>query len=118
MQFPYGLSEFDALIQEGYFYQDRTDRIPQIEDAGRQRIFIRPRRFGKSLLLSMLEQRFSVADVLIAVKDQPFMASLLDYFGVLTLTGQTDFIESILNIPNRVARSLYVEQLQVMWLDT
>ena len=47
MKFPYGLSDFATLIQEGYFYQDRTDRIPQSEEAGRQLIFIRPRRFGK-----------------------------------------------------------------------
>ncbi len=60
MQFPYGLSDFGTLIQEGYFYQDRTDRIPQLEEAGRQLIFIRPRRFGKSLLLSMLEHYYDV----------------------------------------------------------
>ena len=60
MKFPYGLSDFATLIQENYFYQDRTDRIPQLEDAGRQLIFIRPRRFGKSLLLSMLEHYYDV----------------------------------------------------------
>lgn len=60
MKFPYGLSDFATLIQEGYFYQDRTDRIPQLEAAGRQLIFIRPRRFGKSLLLSMLEHYYDV----------------------------------------------------------
>ena len=60
MKFPYGLSDFATLIQEGYFYQDRTDRIPQLEDAGRQLIFVRPRRFGKSLLLSMLEQYYDL----------------------------------------------------------
>ena len=30
MKFPYGLSDFVTLIQEGYFYQDRTDRIPPV----------------------------------------------------------------------------------------
>ncbi len=60
MEFPYGLSAFGTLINEGYFYQDRTDRIPQLEKAGRQLIFIRPRRFGKSLLLSMLEHYYDV----------------------------------------------------------
>ncbi|MDG4594246.1 MAG: AAA family ATPase [Candidatus Contendobacter sp.] len=60
MKFPYGLSDFATLIREGYFYQDRTDRIPLLEDAGRQLIFIRPRRFGKSLLLSMLEHYYDV----------------------------------------------------------
>ena len=58
MKFPYVLSDFATLIQEGYFYQDRTDRIPMLEEAGRQLIFIRPRRFGKSLLLSMLEHYY------------------------------------------------------------
>ena len=70
------------------------------------------------ILVPRLAKRFGVADVLIAVKDQPFMASLLYYFGVLTLTGITDFLEPILNIPNLVARSLYVERLQEMWLET
>jgi hypothetical protein len=60
MEFPYGLSDFGTLIREGYFYQDRTDRIPRLEKAGRQLIFIRPRRFGKSLLLSMLEHYYDV----------------------------------------------------------
>ncbi len=60
MKFPYGLSDFATLIQEGYFYQDRTDRIPRLENAGRQLIFIRPRRFGKSLLLSMLEHYYDL----------------------------------------------------------
>ncbi len=69
-------------------------------------------------VIPQLAVRFGVADVLIAVKDQPFMASLLYYFGVLTLTGLTDFLEPILNIPNLVARSLYVERLQELWLDT
>ena len=40
MQFPYGLSDFATLIQEGYFYQDRTDRIPQLEEAGLSLIHI------------------------------------------------------------------------------
>jgi hypothetical protein len=60
VKFPYGLSDFGTLIQEGYWYQDRTDRLPQLEEAGRQLIFIRPRRFGKSLLLSMLEHYYDL----------------------------------------------------------
>ncbi|MCB1777738.1 MAG: AAA family ATPase, partial [Candidatus Competibacteraceae bacterium] len=60
MKFPYAINDFGTVIREGYFYQDRTDRIPQLEEAGRQLIFIRPRRFGKSLLLSMLEHYYDV----------------------------------------------------------
>lgn len=60
MKFPYGLSGFGTLIRENYFYQDRTHLIPVIEDAGRQLLFLRPRRFGKSLLLSMLEHYYDL----------------------------------------------------------
>ncbi len=60
MRFPYGLSDFGTLIQQGYWYQDRTDRIAALEDAGRQLIFLRPRRFGKSLLLSTLEHYYDL----------------------------------------------------------
>ncbi|CAK0755224.1 hypothetical protein CCP4SC76_2590001 [Gammaproteobacteria bacterium] len=60
MKFPYGMSNFTTIIRERYFYQDRTDRIPWLEEAGRQLLFIRPRRFGKSLLLSMLEHYYDL----------------------------------------------------------
>nr|MBL0700473.1 AAA family ATPase [Desulfobacterales bacterium] len=53
MKFPYGISDFKSLVTEGYFYCDKTDKIPLIENAKSQ-LFIRPRRFGKSLVLSML----------------------------------------------------------------
>ena len=68
------------------------------------------------IVLTRLAKRFGVADVLIAVKDQPLMASLLYYFGILTLTGVGILGKAILNIPNLVARSLYVERLREMWL--
>lgn len=68
--------------------------------------------------IPQLARRFGVADVLNTVKDQPFMASLLYYFGILTLTGRSDFLDVILNIPNLVARTLYIERLQERWLTT
>jgi hypothetical protein len=68
------------------------------------------------VIVPQLAQRFGVRDVLTGVKDHPFMASLLYYFGVLTLTGVTGFNERVLNIPHLVARSLYVERLQDLWL--
>ena len=61
MKFPYGVANFATIINEGYKYVDRTDRIPAIEQSGHQLLFLRPRRFGKSLLLSMLEHYYSVA---------------------------------------------------------
>ena len=46
------------------------------------------------------------------------MASLLYYFGVLTVAGQGVLGKWVLKIPNLVARSLYVERLQELWLPT
>ena len=61
MKFPYGICDFYQIITENYFYIDRTDRIRLIENTGKQLLFLRPRRFGKSLLLSMLENYYDVA---------------------------------------------------------
>jgi len=60
MKFPYGISDFKTIATQGYFYCDRTDKIPLLEDSKSQ-LFIRPRRFGKSLVLSMLENYYDVA---------------------------------------------------------
>ncbi len=61
MKFPYAISDFRKLITKNYFYCDRTDRISELEERGDYLLFIRPRRFGKSLLLSTLENYYDVA---------------------------------------------------------
>jgi len=61
LKLPYGLCDFYRIQTENYFYVDRTSHIRVIEDFGLQLIFLRPRRFGKSLLLSMLENYYDVA---------------------------------------------------------
>ncbi|WP_308873963.1 AAA family ATPase [Thiothrix subterranea] len=52
---PYGLSNFKDVILGGYTYVDKTAYIAQLEDSGKYNILLRPRRFGKSLLLSAME---------------------------------------------------------------
>ncbi|OQY43373.1 MAG: AAA family ATPase [Candidatus Parabeggiatoa sp. nov. 2] len=61
MKFPYGICDFYDVISENYFYVDRTDKISLIEETGKYLLFLRPRRFGKSLVLSMLENYYDVA---------------------------------------------------------
>jgi len=61
MKLPYGVRNFAALITEGYFYIDRTDRIPLLENLGKDLLFLRPRRFGKSLWLSTLMNYYDIA---------------------------------------------------------
>ena len=60
MRFPYGIADFRKIREEGYFYVDRTDHIPLLEEAGSQLLFLRPRRFGKSLWLSTLENYYDL----------------------------------------------------------
>ena len=52
---PYGVSDFLRVIRENQYYVDKTMYIPLLEAQPDNLIFIRPRRFGKSLFLSMLE---------------------------------------------------------------
>jgi len=59
-RFPYGISNYHAIRTEGYLYLDRSHFIPLLEEAGKQLVFLRPRRFGKSLLLSMLANYYDV----------------------------------------------------------
>ena len=51
---PYGMMKFADIRLDGYYYVDKTMYIPLIERSNRYFFFIRPRRFGKSLTLSML----------------------------------------------------------------
>ena len=52
---PYGLSDFKRVLEEDYYYVDKTKYIPLIEEYGNFLYLIRPRRFGKSLFLNMLD---------------------------------------------------------------
>jgi hypothetical protein len=58
--FPYGKADFYRIITTNNVYIDRTHYIPLLEEKGDALIFLRPRRFGKSLLLSMLENYYDV----------------------------------------------------------
>jgi len=61
MKIAYAECDFATIRREGSFYVDKTHHIPQLEKAGKYLIFLRPRRFGKSTLLSTLEKYYDVA---------------------------------------------------------
>lgn len=58
MKYPIGIQSFDQLIGDGYVYVDKTDLIYQLATTGKIYFLSRPRRFGKSLLLSTLKCYF------------------------------------------------------------
>ena len=60
-QLPYGVSDFEYVMRENFYYVDKTMYIPMLEEQPRNLMFIRPRRFGKSLLLSMLKTYYDKA---------------------------------------------------------
>ena len=58
LRYPVGMQTFSKIIKEGYVYVDKTSYIKTLLDQGQFIFLSRPRRFGKSLLLSTLEAYF------------------------------------------------------------
>ena len=56
--YPIGIQNFESLRKDGYLYVDKTALIYQLAKRGRYYFLSRPRRFGKSLLISTLEAYF------------------------------------------------------------
>ena len=59
---PYGMMNFIDVRESNCYYVDKTVFIPIIEDANKYFFYIRPRRFGKSLTISMLRHYYDVRD--------------------------------------------------------
>ena len=57
---PYGVSDFKRIREEDYYYIDKTKFIARIEESSDYLFFLRPRRFGKSLLISTLESYYDI----------------------------------------------------------
>lgn len=51
---PYGMTNFESIICDNYYYIDKTQYITKVEETTSFFFFVRPRRFGKSLFLNML----------------------------------------------------------------
>ena len=54
MLYPIGLQNFEKLREDGYVYIDKTDLIYRLVTSGIYYFLSRPRRFGKSLLISTM----------------------------------------------------------------
>ncbi|MCP4354885.1 MAG: ATP-binding protein [Proteobacteria bacterium] len=58
---PYGISSYKTIRQKNCYYVDKTRYIPEFENTGEFLFLIRPRRFGKSSLLTVLECYYDIA---------------------------------------------------------
>ena len=58
---PYGISDYERLVENDYYYVDKTKYIEQLENLAEPYImFLRPRKFGKTLFTSVLENYYDV----------------------------------------------------------
>jgi hypothetical protein len=58
MKYPIGIQTFEQIIDNGFVYVDKTDLVYKLATEGKIYFLSRPRRFGKSLLLSTLKCYF------------------------------------------------------------
>ena len=59
LKMPYGISNYEELVTENYYYVDKTEYIEKLEELPEKRImFLRPRKFGKTLFTSVLENYY------------------------------------------------------------
>ena len=58
MKLPIGIQNFESLRKDGYLYVDKTEQVYRLVSEGRYYFLSRPRRFGKSLLISTIKALF------------------------------------------------------------
>lgn len=90
---PVGLENFEQIIKDNYYYVDKTGLISElIRNGGMVNLFTRPRRFGKTLNMSMLEYFFSIEgdksifDGLEISKDQKLCDEYMGKYPVISVS--------------------------------
>ena len=59
LKMPYGISNYEKMVNDGYYYVDKTQYIEKLEELPETNImFLRPRKFGKTLFTSVLENYY------------------------------------------------------------
>ncbi len=114
VKLPYGIASFESLRKDGYLYVDRTEFIEKIEAMNEKYLlFVRPRRFGKSLFLDTMANYYDIAmkdqfDTLfdgLYIRNNPtprkssYLVLKLDFSGIDVSRGieliQSNFFESL-----------------------
>nr|WP_297933730.1 AAA family ATPase [uncultured Blautia sp.] len=90
---PVGVENFRQIIKDNYYYVDKTELISELlHNGGMVNLFTRPRRFGKTLNMSMLEHFFSIEgdqsifDGLAIAKDRKLCEEYMGKFPVIFLS--------------------------------
>ena len=101
---PYGISDFKQLRRDGFYFVDKTRYIPVMEDTDNFLFLIRPRRFGKSIFLSMLRAYYDINErdkfqqlfegLWIVDNETPERGKYqIMYFDYSRIGGKTDVLE-------------------------
>ena len=118
-QIPYGISNFKDLKERDMYYIDKTRFIENLEQKVSYQFFIRPRRFGKSLFLTMLETYYDIyekenfqkyfGDLYIGKNPTPnankYLILSMSFADVISNQGKDKLIESFDNIVSREVNS-------------
>ena len=90
---PVGVENFEQLIKDNYYYVDKTGLVSELlRNGGMVNLFTRPRRFGKTLNMSMLEHFFSIEgdknifDGLEISKDKKLCESYMGKYPVISVS--------------------------------
>jgi hypothetical protein len=125
LKLPYGVSNFTKLASEDYYFVDRTAYIAQVEQMNEPYLFfLRPRRFGKTLFVSMLQCYYGLeyaaqfADIfgnyVIGQKPTPlangYLVLKLDFSRINTQTRESTFTGFLENVKQGVSHFLSAYQ--------
>jgi len=116
---PYGIPNFRKIVEENYLFVDKTPFVEQIENLDEPYLFfLRPRKFGKSLFISVLEHYYDVkyldnferlfGDFYIGKNPTPlhnrYLVLLFDFSGINTESKDTTFKGFLDNVISGVRR--------------
>ena len=84
IRYPLGIQTFEEIRTERYLYVDKTACVYELVNRSKYAFFTRPRRFGKSLLVSTLDAYFSGKKQLFEPKSRLHSQSQPDSYPILT----------------------------------
>lgn len=114
---PYGIPNFSKVAEEGHIFVDKTPFIEKLENLGEPYIFfLRPRKFGKSLFISLLEHYYDIkhrekfdelfGNFYIGKNPTPlhnsFLVLIFDFSGIDTIDRDTTYKGFLENVRNGV----------------
>lgn len=120
MLYPIGIQSFETIRKEGYAYVDKTEHIWRLSTTGRYYFLSRPRRFGKSLLVSTMEAYFNGKKELFAgLKISQFEKEWIKYPVLrLDLSGASYSSAQVLTEKLSAFLSKYEQQFDIATNET